>query len=223
MTSTLPKLADIEYAREIAWTAVGKDPSEDLCIDDQESLASVFLELSDFVAELHRLAVDPDSRAADFYQDVTTQLDRAGIKEGWAGFEPFEDGDGAGSDLPSWVAEGSTLIYAAPDGSPLWYPEDSHRAVEEGWDLFEPSGSMCIHDAIEIERDDDAKIFEADDDAWNHVLAKANEGSDLHRRAVMVVHLSNDEPGSCLLEYARDNDIPWPLDEATESTETNAT
>ena len=72
---------------------------------------------------------------------------------------------------------------------------------------------MSFHDAIEIERDDDANVFVGDDEAWDHVLAKANEGSDLHRRAVMVVHHSNDEPGSSLREYARDNDIPWPLEE----------
>lgn len=216
MTTTLPKLTDIEYAREIAWRAVGKCPSEDLCIDDQESLAQSYLELSDFVAELHRLAVDPDSRAADFYQDVTNRLHCAGIEQGWTGFAPFEEGDGPGSDLPYWAAE---------DGSSVWSCAEEAAANEEGWCLVAPSTDeeMGMRDALEIQVDVYQSIFDTDDQAWDHVLTKANEGSELHLRAVRAVDGSNDELGSCLHLYANDSDIPWPLDAAAETTETNAT
>jgi hypothetical protein len=56
----------------------------------------------------------------------------------------------------------------------------SKDALAEGWDIFD----VDSRGVLEIERGDEAEIFETDEAAVVHVSAKAAERSELQRRAL---------------------------------------
>lgn len=64
----------------------------------------------------------------------------------------------------------------------VWTPSDSIRANDEGWNLFESDER-----GLEIERDDEAGIFDSDERAVWHVMNWAAEGSQLHQKALACV------------------------------------
>lgn len=61
-----------------------------------------------------------------------------------------------------------------------WSRADSEAALAEGWDVWDADG------VLEIQRDDDAEVFDSDAGAIAHVQRRAAEGSDLHARALKV-------------------------------------
>lgn len=69
---------------------------------------------------------------------------------------------------------------------PEWTTADSEAAIAEGWDLFETNRA---DGHMEIQRHDDETSFELDGDALDHVIAKADEGSALHAKAL---HMHNE-------------------------------
>lgn len=64
-----------------------------------------------------------------------------------------------------------------------WTNEDSAAAQREGWDVFAPCGTKPAR----IERIDYLAAFPTDAKAAQHVLDRAIEGSQLHRRAVCAL------------------------------------
>lgn len=62
-----------------------------------------------------------------------------------------------------------------------WTREDSARALAQGWDVFDTG------DRLEIERDDEAAIFEGDEQAIAFVEARAASGDALAIKALEVV------------------------------------
>lgn len=66
----------------------------------------------------------------------------------------------------------------------------------EGWDLFECSDRY--HAPIEIERidtpdEEDSHHFESDEDAWIHVIGRAQTGSGVHVRALAILAMDSCE------------------------------
>ncbi len=59
-----------------------------------------------------------------------------------------------------------------------------HR--DEGWEMFSCNGRL------EIQRDDEACVFEYDEGAYNHVMTEALHGSPLH---VLAIYLHGHELG----------------------------
>ena len=71
--------------------------------------------------------------------------------------------------------------------TPDWTSDNIDQAYAEGWNIFEASGSSLNEDGempYQLQRDDEAAIFEDDTTAWHHVYNRANEGSELHRQAL---------------------------------------
>ncbi|MBI6883053.1 hypothetical protein [Pseudomonas putida] len=58
----------------------------------------------------------------------------------------------------------------------------AETVFDEGWALFDVDGSGLM----EIQRDDELDVFETDDDAIAHVLARSEQGSLSHRRALAL-------------------------------------
>jgi hypothetical protein len=55
--------------------------------------------------------------------------------------------------------------------------EQLEQIRTEGWDIF----SIDSDDKeFQIQKDDEAGVFEYDDDAWKHIIEKAKQGSALH-------------------------------------------
>ena len=74
-------------------------------------------------------------------------------------------------------------------------PFDNRQAHAEGWGIFD----LCEvgrPDPYQLPRIDADARFASDDDAWQHVAARAAEGSAYHRDA--LAFLSDNSPG----EYA---------------------
>lgn len=70
-----------------------------------------------------------------------------------------------------------------------WTPQDVMDAAEEGWGLYDASGRF------EIERDDEARVFESDLHAQLHVISMAIRSDDrggLHYRA--LAHWKTRDP-----------------------------
>lgn len=67
-----------------------------------------------------------------------------------------------------------------------WTAEDSATAQSQGWDLFEASCGGKI--VLLIERCDDSDIFDSDDQAIDHVCARAAEGDELAAKALRLDH-----------------------------------
>jgi hypothetical protein len=61
---------------------------------------------------------------------------------------------------------------------------------EEGWGIF-----LCDDNIEYIQRDDDAAVFENDDDAIEHVRKRAAAGSRLHQMALAAVVASKINQG----------------------------
>jgi len=66
----------------------------------------------------------------------------------------------------------------------VWTPEDSVQAQTEGWDVFH-NGFVHL-----IQRLDEAEIFDEDFRAIKFVCRKAEAGSELHKKA-LIIHLSS--------------------------------
>jgi hypothetical protein len=76
-----------------------------------------------------------------------------------------------------------------------WTCADGAAARLEGWDVFDAHTETGVE--VQLQRLDEEEKFPDDADAMAHVMRRANEGSDLHRRAVAYVRQEN--PG----EYAK--------------------
>lgn len=59
-----------------------------------------------------------------------------------------------------------------------WLPEQIEAALAEGWDIFDTG------DEYQLQRHDEAEIFDSDSAAWHHVYDKAQAGSPLHKHAL---------------------------------------
>ncbi len=66
---------------------------------------------------------------------------------------------------------------------PPWTHKDSEAALKEGWDVWNNSKY-----GMEIERLDSRMLFPSDEAAWEFVKERAEEGSELHRKA-WIIHL----------------------------------
>lgn len=72
---------------------------------------------------------------------------------------------------------------------PGWPAADQDAAISEGWDLFQCD---LDHEPFELERidfpeDGSDATFDDDTEAWDHVVTRAVEGSDLHNRALLFL------------------------------------
>jgi hypothetical protein len=64
-----------------------------------------------------------------------------------------------------------------------WTEEEDDASLERGWAIFCTGGDLG-HPYFEIERLDEAGIFEVDDEAWAEVLAGFIGGDPLCVRAI---------------------------------------
>ena len=66
-----------------------------------------------------------------------------------------------------------------------WTRADQKRALDEGWDVFDSDRGA------EIQRHDEAQEphFDSDLEAIGHVVERALQRSDLHRRALAQIHV----------------------------------
>ena len=60
-------------------------------------------------------------------------------------------------------------------------------ALAEGWGVFEAGQREDGSERIEIQRLDDACVFNNDEKVWRHVVDRARQGSSLHRAALNLV------------------------------------
>lgn len=98
----------------------------------------------------------------------------------WCGL----DGNPANLTKPSPL--GNTQQIGHPFS--FWTPACSERANEEGWNLFETDGAVCI------QKSDEAGRFTCDQSTLNTVLGQAAAGSKLHMLAVYLDGRCVDEP-----------------------------
>lgn len=75
-----------------------------------------------------------------------------------------------------------------PIPNTIWTPADSAAAVAQGYDLFETLLPECPVEVMLLQRDDDAGIFDDDDDALRHVIMRAGHGDPL---ALKALYLNN--------------------------------
>jgi len=71
--------------------------------------------------------------------------------------------------------------------SPIWTNRMSRLASQEGWDIFEASGSCQNKNGdrpLQLQRMDEMARFEDDADAWRFVHKQAQLGSRLHQTAL---------------------------------------
>ncbi len=85
----------------------------------------------------------------------------------------------------------------APAPSPAF---DSTAAHREGWTVSETEPNADGTPGVQLQRLDDpqdgAPLFPSDNEVWEHVVARARAGSDLHRQALALV----DPFERCLIE-----------------------
>lgn len=62
-------------------------------------------------------------------------------------------------------------------------------ADAEGWGVFDSYGS--VSGPLQIQRCDERDTFETDEDAWEHVWRRAQEGSAVHQAALDLVKAEN--------------------------------
>ena len=72
------------------------------------------------------------------------------------------------------------------DFRPRWTHDDDIAAAMEGWGVFDAG------DGLEIERDDEAEMFDRDADAIAFVESHAKTGRDLHIRALTITREGRD-------------------------------
>lgn len=97
----------------------------------------------------------------------------------------------------------------AADGRPIalaWSHEDSAAATDEGWDVFDSSERGLEIERIDVPEDAAGElnepVFASDDAAIGHVYARAQDGSALHQKAL-------------LLTLTRMKDFAWPIASAS--------
>lgn len=83
----------------------------------------------------------------------------------------------------------SATIWEKFDGCSGWTLVDAQTAASEGWNIWDCDGSE--HGPYRIERCDGMALFPDDLDAWRHVWARAESGSELHKRALAFVKQHN--------------------------------
>jgi hypothetical protein len=66
---------------------------------------------------------------------------------------------------------------------------DNNQAVTEGWYIADCDGSD--NGPYQIQKLDDENVFSKDDEAWDHVVAKAREGSAYHLSAIEYIRVYN--------------------------------
>lgn len=98
----LPHANDFSLATDVAVSAVEDDPSVDLDCDEQELLATTFLQMRTWFEWMHKLARAEDISGADFFQLYSESMDRAGFSESWRDYrrEPDVDPAMVGEDHP---------------------------------------------------------------------------------------------------------------------------
>lgn len=67
-----------------------------------------------------------------------------------------------------------------------WTREDSAAATREGWDIFDNSDHGLRIEHIDSPEDGSSPAFESDQDAFEHVAARAAAGSRLHFKALAI-------------------------------------
>lgn len=73
-----------------------------------------------------------------------------------------------------------------PKPTDLWTPEDSAKAVPQGWDMFTAAHTDGTPEVLEIEKDDDFPTFKDDTDALRWVFQRAMAGDPLAQKAVYL-------------------------------------
>lgn len=92
------------------------------------------------------------------------------VEEGRFQFTPSDDYYGAFGEAETKPEE---------EGHPLL---DTRLSFREGWGLF----SVDSTDMVEIQRDDESEKIDSDEEAVKYVRAKAEAGSDYHRKAIEI-------------------------------------
>jgi hypothetical protein len=64
------------------------------------------------------------------------------------------------------------------------------QSEERGWDLFDHDGTGIL----ELQKDDEAAVFESDDAAWKHVIGRLKNNFDPAAVAAAVALLENWRP-----------------------------
>lgn len=86
----------------------------------------------------------------------------------------------------STLPPAGAVLTTADRPSDNWTAEDSAIAQSQGWDLFKAScGGLIV---LLIERCDDREIFADDDQAIEHVRARAAEGDEVAAKALRLDH-----------------------------------
>ena len=66
------------------------------------------------------------------------------------------------------------VVYA--DAQERLREQINHRSFEHGWAIFDCIGSA--NSDYQLQKDDEAGVFDSDDDVWEHVCARALENPD---------------------------------------------
>jgi len=88
------------------------------------------------------------------------------------------------SEFDDWqIMNGDTELVPETE----WPPAYGQLATEEGWGIFEAEGSVLNKNGnrpYQLQKVDEARKFEDDSEAWDHVYHTARAGSALHRKAL---------------------------------------
>ncbi len=78
---------------------------------------------------------------------------------------------------------------------------DNARAFKEGWGIFTCTGSE--NGPYQLQRLDEAGVFESDPQAWAYVARRAAEGSAYHQSAIEFLIAHNLQEALAIRRYMR--------------------
>lgn len=77
---------------------------------------------------------------------------------------------------------------------------DSTQAMEESWAIFQCFGSQAGD--WQLQKLDEERVFDTDDQAWDFVIRKAAEGSEYHLSALRFIREHCDDEFERLVNHA---------------------
>lgn len=88
-----------------------------------------------------------------------------------------------------------------PGDDPLvdWHRIHGDAAHEQGWSLFECTAHD--HAPIELQRDDEAAVFEDDEGAWKWVVWAAQRGDLACATALHILAVESPDEHAAIMDY----------------------
>lgn len=85
-----------------------------------------------------------------------------------------------------------------------WSPAYHRAALAQGWGVFDANGKH------QLQKDDEAGIFEDDDQAWEHVVTQAKAGDPLCAHALQFLAVNSPDELQQIATITANSDLTSP-------------